>query len=152
MGSSLDGAGRQGADHGDGVWIPEQTGSGINYMDLQPQANRVEGHPWGSLSSASTNRTRKTTSPGTSLAWDEFQQQPRSPRQNLSTRASGATGGTRGGTNPGFVNVGAAWRDRTAEERAAATREREREKQREAQQNLHVDDDDSDNESFDGNL
>jgi hypothetical protein len=134
-------------DHGDGVWIPEQTGSGINYMGLQPQANR-----WGSLSSVPTNLTRKTASSGTSIDWDEFQQQPRSPRQNTSTRASGTAGGTRGGTNPGFVNVGASWRDRTAEERAEATREREREKQREAQQNLHVDDDDSDNESFDGDL
>jgi hypothetical protein len=130
-------------DHGDGVWIPEQTGSGINYMGLQPQASR-----WGSLSSMPT----KTASSGTSIDWDEFQQQPRPPRQNPSTRASGIAGGTRGGTNPGFVNVGASWRDRTAEERAEATRQREREKQREAQQNLHVDDDDSDNISFDGDL
>ena len=130
-------------DHGDGVWIPEQTGSGINYMGLQPQANR-----WGSLSSVPT----KTASSATSIDWDEFQQQPRPPRQNPSSRASGTAGGTRGGTNPGFVNVGASWRDRTAEERAEATRQREREKQREAQQNLHVDDDDSDNIPFDGDL
>lgn len=87
-----------------------------------------------------------------STVWAEFQQQPRPPRQNPSTHPSSVTGSTRGGTNPGFVNVGAGWRDRTAQERAAITRAREQERQRDAQHTLRIPDDDSDNESFDGAL
>jgi hypothetical protein len=145
----MNGSGGQVADQGDGVWVPVPTGNGINYGNLQPQASRAQGDRSASVSSVSTNLTRTTASTSTSIAWDEFQQQPRPQRRNPSTRASSATGGTKGGTNPGFVNIGAGWRQRTPEERAAVTREREQERQREAQQNLHVDDDDSDNESFD---
>jgi hypothetical protein len=151
-GTSLNGSGRQVADQGDGVWVPVPTGSGINYSNLQPQASRVQANRSVSVSSASTTLTETTTSTGTSIAWSGFQQQPRPPRQGPSTRASSVSGGTKAGTNPGFVNIGAGWRQRTAEERAAVTREREQERQREAQQNLHVEDEDSDNESFDGDL
>jgi hypothetical protein len=148
----LNGSDPQVADQGDGVWVPVPTGSGINYSNLQPQASRVQANRSASVSSASTTLTETTTSTGASIPWGGFRRQPRPPHQSPSTRASSVSGGTKAGTNPGFVNIGASWRQRTAEERAAVTRERELERQREAQQNLHVEDDDSDKESFDGNL
>jgi metal-dependent amidase/aminoacylase/carboxypeptidase family protein len=138
-------------DQSDGVWIPRDHGSSINYSDMQNPANRAHAHRSASISSASTNISETTASSRASTTWAELYQQPRSSRRNPSTHAGSVNGSTTRGTNPGFANVRGDWRQQTPRQRAEIAAQREERRQLEAQQNLR-DDEDSDDEPFEGEL